>query len=207
MSGQSPADVTSMANGDDGSQVAWDQTVVARCRAGDASAYTALYRRYAGEIHRHLRVLLGFSCDAEDATQAVFVTAFQGLHRYDSQRKLSSWLHGIAVRVALNARRSQRRRGQAMTRLEQSGLGPRRHTDPEIKVSSRARLVALEEHLASVNDKKRVAFLLYYVEQQDLAEVARRVGATQATTWARIKSARDAVILAMQEEHEQESRK
>lgn len=175
--------------------------LVERCLRGERRAYGEIYDRHTRELYRHLEVLLGFSADVEDTLQRVFQIAFDKLDRYDSQRaKLSTWLHGIAVRVALNARRQELRRGAALQVFARDdGVArPRRPTDPHARAESAQALVDLYRHLDKVAPKKRTAFLLYFVEDLELGEVAAQLGTTPAAAWARIERARSEVLRSIE---------
>jgi RNA polymerase sigma-70 factor (ECF subfamily) len=167
---------------------------------GDAAAretaFTTLYRRHGASIFRQLYVLVGPSEDIEGAVQTVFEQAFLGVDRFRGDSSLSTWLAGIAVNVALNLRRSRDRRRRALDRFGEERA--RRDTPEANKVVSaialQQRLATLEAHLAKLSEKKRIAFVLYYVEELSLTEVAARMQASPDTTWTRIKRARAEVV-------------
>lgn len=171
--------------------------LIARCRRGDERAYTEVYRLYAGRLFRHLRVLLGPTIDAEDVLQMVFEQAFKNLDRFAGRSSFSTWLHGIAVNVAMNARRARGRRLRAMATLEAEPVTVEARVDPERQVSWRIQAERLERLLARVSETRRAAFLLYYVEQLSLEEVAAQLGVRPATAWARARRARDELIRTM----------
>lgn len=176
-----------------------DAELVALAAAGDARAFTILHTRHAAGLYRHLVVLLGSPAEAEDTVQHVFIEAHKQLHRYRSDASFPGWLHGIAVRMALNARRAWRRRGSAIERLATEVRGHLPMTQsPEETASTAQQVAELHTLLAKENAKNRVPFLLYYVEQMDLAEIAVHVGATPAATWARIARTRATLLKSIE---------
>lgn len=176
--------------------------LVLRCQRGDEQAFRELYNLYATRIYRHLHLLLGPAEDLEDALQGVFAQAFGKIQTFDFRAKFSTWLHGIAVRVALNSRRSRRRRGHAMdalaTELKHDGADHR--PSPERQASLSETAERLERHLAELAPEKRIVFALFYLEQLKLDEVAERVGESRVTTWGRIRRARSDLLAAIARE-------
>ncbi len=164
--------------------------LLARCVRGEQVAWEALYRRYADSLYRHLCVLVGPGPEAEDALQQTFLEAFRKLETFAGRSKLSTWFHSIAVRVALNILRSRKRRSRAMGRMHIEVIENDQGSTPETRVESRQQLAWLEHYLDYVSPEKRIAFLLYYVEQRDLQEVAQLMNTSPNTTLVRINRTR-----------------
>src|SRR5690606_22585492 len=104
-----------------------DATLVARAKAGDARAFTAIYRRYARYVAGVVLRLLGDESELEDVVQETFVAASEGLGRLEDGAALKSWLVTIAVRrVARRIARRQRRRWLAswLGRTQPSSASP-----------------------------------------------------------------------------------
>lgn len=191
---------TPAAQGDAGhSHTPADEVLVSRCQGGDETAYAELYELYARSIFRHLRALVGPTEDVEGAVQTVFEQAFRSIHRFRGESRVSTWLHGIAIKVALNARRARDRRRNAMGRLalDQDTRAQSMGATADDRIAWREQATRLDRHLAKLSDAKRTAFILYYVQELDLPEVAARMGTSPETTWTRIKRARAEVARAM----------
>ena len=175
------------------------EALLVRCGSGDARAFETVYRHFAGGIYRHLCVLVGPGGEAEDAMQTVFLEAFRKLSHYRRQSKFETWLHGIAVGVAMNTLRARRRRSAAMTSLAQDeAAGGEVAISPEAKALWVQQAGRLHAYLGRLTEEKQVAFLLYYVEHLQLAEIAAQLRMTPAATWARIKRARDEMVRALE---------
>jgi len=175
--------------------------LIARCLEGEERAFEDLYRATASRIHGHLCVLLGPGPEAEDALQQTFLEAFRNLRRLQEPARLRVWLHGIAVRVALNAMRSRRRRTKALSVLAAGGEERADGSpNPEARAVSVQQLQQLSRHLEDVPPDRRVAFLLYFVEQLGIAEVGELMGLSPGAAWKRIKRTRDALLEAIARE-------
>ncbi|MFC1611979.1 RNA polymerase sigma factor, partial [Myxococcota bacterium] len=87
-----------------------DTTLVARCKAGELQAFAQLYRQHVQKTYRACCAMVGDPAEAEDLLQDTFVLAFRKIHTFDNTSQFSTWLYGIALRLAANQRRSRRRR-------------------------------------------------------------------------------------------------
>src|SRR5262245_7918852 len=72
----------------------------------DEAAFTALVKRHGPLVLAACRRVLGNYADAEDAFQAVFLVLVRKAGSIQRRTALASWLHEVALRVALRARRS-----------------------------------------------------------------------------------------------------
>lgn len=80
--------------------------LLARCLAGEESAYLAVYNEYAGIIYRLCYSLLQHQQDAEEVLQDSFEYAFRKLDKYDARKaSFKTWLYQIAVSRCRNKRR------------------------------------------------------------------------------------------------------
>src|SRR5262245_34677413 len=76
----------------------------------DGFAFEALMRRHASMVWNVCRRALQDDANAEDAFQAVFLTLVRKAHTIDRRVSVAGWLHKVATRVALEARRQVARR-------------------------------------------------------------------------------------------------
>lgn len=84
--------------------------LVAQAQSGEREAFNGLYVRYFDRIFSYLRLVLGEPHEAEDATQHVFLTAFESLGRYELRGDpFRAWLFTIARNHALNQLRRMNR--------------------------------------------------------------------------------------------------
>src|SRR5882672_290339 len=73
-------------------------------------AFATLVRRHGPMVLGVCRRILGNADDADDAVQATFLVLATKANSLKTRSTLGDWLHGIARRTALNARRSAARR-------------------------------------------------------------------------------------------------
>ena len=86
-----------------------DRDLITRCLAGDPSAERELYDAHVDRIYRLAYRMAGDGDLAEDFTQETFIRAFERLEQFRGESSLATWLHSIAVSVALNGMRKVQR--------------------------------------------------------------------------------------------------
>ena len=77
---------------------------------GDQPAFAALTRRHGPMVLAVCRRVLHDLHDAEDAFQATFIVLARQAASLSKKGSLAGWLHRVAQRIALNARRAGTRR-------------------------------------------------------------------------------------------------
>jgi RNA polymerase sigma-70 factor (ECF subfamily) len=166
-----------------------DAQLVERIRQGNRAAEEALYRAYAPAVLALATRLLGRRSDAEDATQDTFVIAFENIERLRDPAALRPWLMQVAV--------SQVRRRFRKRRLLKA-LGLHIGADdatldslvaPGASQEVRADLSMLDRILAGLPAAQRIAWMLRYVEGEELQAVAHACGCSLATIKRRIAAA------------------
>ncbi|MEZ4273347.1 MAG: sigma-70 family RNA polymerase sigma factor [Myxococcota bacterium] len=170
-------------------------SIVAGCRRGDMAAFRDLYTVYSKQLYRACCAMLGNEHDAQDVLQVVFTEAYRKFHRYDGTSKLSTWLYGILTRVVSNQRRSIRRRVRLaeVYGSEPDSANPTSGT-MERRAAAKQTLAYLATALQEIPERKRLAFVLYYIQGMTLEEVAAITGISAQGAFGRVKSAR-AVLL------------
>jgi RNA polymerase sigma-70 factor (ECF subfamily) len=163
---------------------------VAKCRAGDRSAFRALYDSHFSRVHRTARLLGMPASELDDVTQEVFTTAFSRLDRF-AGGNFGHWLHRICANVVTDRHRKRRVR-ETFARL--LGTGPEleveRAPGPEansIRAQSQRQIAVI---LSRMKPKHREVFALFELEGLSGEEIAERVECPVNTVWTRLHHAR-----------------
>jgi RNA polymerase sigma-70 factor (ECF subfamily) len=144
-------------------------------------------------IWRSLRRLGVPSASVDDAAQHVFLIASRKLEAVVPGRE-KSFLFGVAVRVASDARRSAERarnHGRELTQQAREGevFGERMPSADELVDRKRMR-ARLDAFLESLSTELRTAFVLFEGEGLTVPEIADLVGAPVGTVASRLRLAR-----------------
>jgi RNA polymerase sigma-70 factor (ECF subfamily) len=172
--------VTLAARATDGTAVI---RLVRPAEDGDA-AFAALYREHAGRVYALCLRLSGDAERARELTQDVFVRAWERLGTFRGESAIGSWLHRIAVNLALSAHRGELRRTR---RVEPRGELP---DAPARGDGGGARDLDLERAIAALPPGARAVFVLHDVEGYAHEEIARMAGIAVGTSKAHLFRAR-----------------
>lgn len=163
-------------------------TALARSAAGgDMQAFEALYRRHAGRVHGVIQRLIGGQgVRAEDLTQEAFVRAWQALPAFRFESAFGTWLHRLAVNIALMELRSRR----AQPRFDDSeetldGLGVFDSAGQGTALS-----MDLERAVATLPPRARAVLVLYDVEGWKHEEIAAELDMAVGSSKAQLHRAR-----------------
>ncbi|HYV98040.1 MAG TPA: sigma-70 family RNA polymerase sigma factor [Gemmatimonadaceae bacterium] len=163
-----------------------ERWLIAQARQGDRGAARRLYDDHVRRVHRLVYRICGDEELAHDLTQDTFVRAFGQLDAFRGEAAFGTWLHRIAVSVALNGLRKVRRlrdRERPMDDSSELYAAPERHAEPDLRDRLYAAIGALPEAL-------RVTFVLYHVEGYSHVEIGQMLGIAEGTSKARVFEAR-----------------
>lgn len=173
-----------------------DYALVMRALDGEPRAFELLYHRHAPTIGRRLRHMVHQKEDADDLLQATFYEAHRSLARFRADASFESWLHAIAFRLVGNHIKARRRKWWQVLAPEPVDT-VLAGSDLENQVDSRQQVARLYALLDSLPPDKRIAFCLYEFEGLELAEIGKLMGTSAQTIWARVESARKALVLRL----------
>ena len=167
-----------------------DAELAGRLALRDEQAYAIAWDRFSPLARRVLMRSLGPTAEVDDTLQEVFLRLFRGARSIRKPEALRAFVIGITVRVA---RRELRRRavrrwihlagGEQLDEQAVSGF------DDE----QREALGHLYQLLDSLSPDARTLFVLRYVEQLELTEVAEALGVSLATVKRRLGRVYDLV--------------
>src|SRR5436305_15255081 len=144
----------------------------------DEAAFAALLRRHGPMVLGACRRVLGNHADAEDAFQATFLVLVKKAASLTRRAALGGWLHGVARRTALCARRAgARRRAKEQARARPDAQGEAVQDDW---------LPLLDEEVGRLPEHYRLPIVLCDLEGKTRKEAAARLGWPPGTVAGRL---------------------
>ena len=119
---------------------------------------------------------------AADLLQETFVEVWRALPGFRGDSALSTWIHAIALRTALDRGRAEARRA---AREEVAGRSEPTRSLPAIGTN-----VDLERAIAALPDGQRRMLVLHAIEGYRCREIAERMGVAVGTVQSQVFRAR-----------------
>jgi RNA polymerase sigma factor (sigma-70 family) len=151
-------------------------------RAGTPGALEEAYRRWSPLVHTLALRALGDHHDAEDVTQAVFVTAWRSRATVDPARgSLSAWLVGITRHRIADVREQRARAVRNLTAAGRLDAPTTRHDDDH------ARRLYLAQELADLGEPRSTIVRLAILDDRPHTEIADRLGLPLGTVKSHVR--------------------
>lgn len=149
-----------------------DDALLGRYAAGDPSAARLLVDRLAPRVFRLAARLLQDRAEAEDVTQEALLRLWQIAPRWqEGGARPSTWLHRVAVNLATD--RLRRRRGVDFDAIDEPDDPAPAAVETMIEDDRRR---ALDEALAALPERQRVAVVLRHLEGMTNPEIGVAMG-------------------------------
>ena len=173
-----------------------DFGVLRKAQKGDERAFSLIVRAYQVPVYNYVLRLVGDRTLAEDLTQEVFLRVFQGLPRFSSRSKFTTWLFQVTKNRVLDELRARERRPQHAVAIEDA---PRLEVvDPPIERTET--MEAVWRAVRELNPDLKMALLLRDIVGLSYTEIADSLEITLATVKWRIYKAREEVQLSLARE-------
>jgi RNA polymerase sigma-70 factor, ECF subfamily len=152
------------------------------------------------ETHRPqiFRFLLASTRDldlAETLTQECFLKAHRNWARFRGESSAMTWLMRIAINLEKDHWRNRRiqfwrqARNNAVDLDEASEWLPSGERTAEQQLLARERVAKVWKIVAGLSERQRTVFLLRFVEEQELADIAQATGLSEGTVKAHLSRA------------------
>ena len=167
-----------------------DERTLRKLRAGDVAALESLFTLFGLRVHRLASRMMGSAADAEDATQEIFLRAFEQADKFDGRSRFSTWLYRLAVRHCLNKLRSRRRRRVAEHAAAEDARVEGNSDSAGWRAEQNDDLALATELLVSLPPNHRACIVLREVEGLNYTEMAELLEVPVGTVMSRLARAR-----------------
>jgi RNA polymerase sigma-70 factor (ECF subfamily) len=155
--------------------------------ASEINDLDALVRLHWPRVFRFALASLRDPDAAGSVAQDCFLRAYRSRERFRGDCSIQTWLMRIAVNLIRDYARNRRlqfwkRAPASAVDLEDVGQGiPDGGASPESRAMAREQLAAVWNAAGSLSERQRTVFLLRFVEDMDLLEIAAATGMKEGT--------------------------
>lgn len=149
--------------------------------------FDEVVRLYRARIFRFLMASLGDRDLAESLTQDCFLRAYSARHQFRGDASISTWLTRIALNLVRDHLRSRRMRFWHKTResavdlVDISDWVPDPNASAETAMLQRERVKQVWKVVNELSRQQRAVFVLRFVEEMELQEIAETTGMNTST--------------------------
>jgi RNA polymerase sigma-70 factor (ECF subfamily) len=168
---------------------------MATAREIAAEEFSAVVTKHRPQI---FRFLLSSTRDvdlAETLTQDCFLKAHRNWSSFRGESTAMTWLMRIAINLQKDHWRNRRMQFWRKTQTnaveldEASDWLPSGERSVEQQMLAKERVEQVSKAVAGLSERQRTVFLLRYVEEQELSEIARATGLNEGTVKAHLSRA------------------
>lgn len=152
-----------------------DAELARALRAGDASAFDALYARYHAWVVALAFRFTNHHDDALDVLQETFAYLHRKRHEFELRSQMKTFLYPVIKHLSISRRQAARR---------QAPLDPR--LDPPAPAQATQEVAAL---LSGLSEAQQEVVLMRFVDGLDLQAIADLLGVPLGTVKSRLHSA------------------
>lgn len=153
-----------------------ERALVARARLGDQEAFATLVREHQRQVYTLALRMLHSEEEASEATQEVFLSAWQHLGSFRGEARLATWLYRITYHHCLKVMEGHRREEAARVALAEASA---REHSPEGRISAQLASAAEREvsalvraAIANLPEKYRSVLVLRHLQELSYEEMA-----------------------------------
>ena len=162
-----------------------DETMIEACRRGDADAFRQLFEIYKDRVFSiALSFFNGDEASAMDITQQVFLKLMTRMHQFQNRSEFSTWLHRLVANTCLDRKRALRRL-IFFGNVVEAEVKPQRVSFDD-RMERRELEAAVQQAIAGLKPKLRMAILLKYFEDLSYEEIASALGCSKGTVASRL---------------------
>lgn len=172
-----------------------DAQLMLRVREGDASAMESLIRRHQNSVYATVARMLNNGPDVEDIAQQVFIRIWRGAKSYEPSARFTTWMFTILRNLVFNEMRRQKRKPTTSSNaIEADGgmiLSLENSHSPDEALEQTELQRAVDQAIASLPEKARMAVQLRRFENMPYEEIAKTLDMTVPATKSLLFRARN----------------
>lgn len=154
-----------------------DEELIKSVQKGEEDAFRFIVDRYQGKMFAYIMRLINHRDEAHDITQDVFLKTYKYLHRFDTERKFSSWIYRIAHNESVNwLKKKTRVKVESLDKhVEDYGLQLASSSNIEEQYVKAEVQNEVREAIDKLPEKYREVMILRYLEEQSYEEIGEHL--------------------------------
>ena len=159
--------------------------ILEACRRGDRDAFRVLYQAYKDRVYSIAYYYFHADADAAgEVTQQVFLKLMREIARFRGASAFSTWLYRLVVNACVDRSRSRRRDAISEDPVVLERIAT--HSSHEELFAQREVAESVQQAIATLPAKLRVAILLRYFEDLSYADMAMALNCSIGTVASRL---------------------
>lgn len=148
-----------------------DADLVKNFKLGDEKAFDRLFEKYQKSLYSICYRFTRSEADSRELTQDIFIKVYRNLKKFNERSKFFTWLYRIAFNTCISFKRKKDNEIPQYPMDLSSPLEKR--LDERIRIK-----MAIDDALAKVPKRQRMAFVLRYYEGYKFNEIGTIMGIT-----------------------------
>lgn len=170
-----------------------DEELVRRTQDGDARAFDALVVRFSPRLYGLVYNMTTNHEDTNDLLQEIFGKAYRSIRGFQGKSSFYTWLHTIAVHMAINFLKKRNRRRTTSLDDTESGLEKdpvfleaTSQGDPSESANLGELQKKLNESLMKLSHEHRAVVTMFDIQGMPHAEIAKILRISEGTVRSRL---------------------
>jgi RNA polymerase sigma-70 factor, ECF subfamily len=151
-----------------------DNYIAGLIKTDPAKGFRLLVEKYSSKLYWHIRRLVVFHEDADDALQNTFIKCWKNIGGFRNESALFTWLYSIATNEALMLIR--KRNQLAETNVEDMAAVFANSPEGDTWFDGDEAELLLQNAIQKLPEKQRTVFLLRYYDELSYEEIGEITG-------------------------------
>ncbi|MEI8293133.1 MAG: sigma-70 family RNA polymerase sigma factor [bacterium] len=170
-----------------------DEELVRRTQAGDARAFDELVLRFSPRLYGLVYHMTSSHEDTNDLLQDIFSKAYRSIKGFQGKSTFYTWMHTIAVNMAINFLKKRNRRKTTSLDDEDNGLindpdfiAATSQGDPSRDVNLGELQKKLNESMQKLSHEHRAVVTMFDIQGMPHSEISKVLKISEGTVRSRL---------------------